>query len=220
MAAELAKIGRTYRYRELLEPYRAELEGEIKSSGFDRPGALSALAEAREKLPPAEKLLLARSYAITGRIQEKQGDRESALLWYQKAYHIWPGLFRHMKIKLPVSINLVGSGREAADIKKSLAHSPRFSMRKNAFIIQIGTRGERLEGSLLDHLGNTMCRMSTARTGKSGSDTDAFLEEFHMKVFSAPLSASLSEINSLDGSNLKDDQMRGDLRELLFQKKK
>ncbi len=220
MMAELAKIGHTYRYRELLEPYRAELEGELKSSGFDRPGALSALAKAREKLPPAEKLLLARSYAITGRLQEKQGDSESALLCYQKAYHIWPGLFRHLKIKLPVSINVVGSGREAAEIKKALAHSPRFRMRENAFIIQIGSWGDRLEGSLLDHLGNTMCRMSTARRGKGGSDTDTFLEEFHMKVFSAPLSASLSEINSLDGSNLKDDQMRGDLRELLFQKKK
>jgi len=216
MSAELGKIRKTCRYRELLEPYFAELAGELGSRGSGWRSALGELAKARETLPAAEKLLVARSCAVTGRILETRGDLEGALQYYQKAYRIWPGLFRHLKIRLPVSFR--AEGQESLEIKKRLAHSPRFRMKEGAFVIYIRALDDRMQGSLLDSMGATLCTMSTARSGRSDLDTDTFLEEFHMKIFSAPVDASLSEINSLDGSNLRDDQVRGALQDILFQK--
>jgi len=222
MDMELGRIRRSYRHRELLDAYFLELEGELAGKGLDRRRALELLGQAQQKLPPGEKLILARSYAETGRLKEKCGELESALLFYEKAYRICPGLFRHMKIQLPVAIRAAGNETELADIGKRLARSPRFRIWEGAFVITLGASGGRIHGTLLDHLQNGMCTVSTARTGKSGPDADAFLEEFHLKVFSAPLDTSLSELNSLDGTNLRDDRMRGNLNELLFpgQKKK
>ncbi len=216
MALEIRKIKKSYKYRDLLDAYFLELEGEFAGRGFDCRRALGLLMQAQEKLPPAEKLVLARSYAESGRIKEKLGEYGSALPFYEKAYRICPGFFRHTRIRLPVVIRAGGADKELEDIRKRLARSPRFRIKEGAFAIELSRSGNRLQGALLDHLQNGMCTMSTVKTGKSGPDVDTFLEEFHLKVFSAPISASLSELNSLDGTNLKDDQVRGTLNELLF----
>ncbi len=219
IATEISNIRKYYRYKDIAEPYLMELEGEIAFNSHNEKKALSCLMEAQEKLPPAEKLLNARIYALMGKIKEDLGDFDAALALYQKAYQIYPALFRQLGIRLPVVIRAESGDPSIGEIVKYLKKSPRFRMKEGAFQIDIKTMGNRITGDLLDNFGNRVFTVSTVKTGNKQRDASLFLDEFHIKAFSAPISASLTDINSLDGSNIKDDQMREGIKDLLFDRK-
>ena len=212
----MSNIRKFYRYRNLAEPYLLEMEGEMAFNAHNEKRALSCFLEAQEKLPPAEKLLNARIYALTGKAKENLGDIDAALTLYQKAYQIYPALFRELGIRLPVIISAEGGDQSVDEIKKYLKKSPRFRLKEGAFRIDIRTSGNRITGNLLDNFGNRIVTVSTVKTGNKQRDASLFLDEFHIKAFSAPISASLSDINSLDGSNIKEDEMRNGIRDILF----
>jgi len=220
ISTEMSNIRNYYRYRNLAEPYLLEMEGEMAFNAHNEKKALSCFLEAQEKLSPAEKLLNARIYALTGRIKENLGDIDSAMTLYQKAYQIYPALFRELGIRLPVIVNTESGDLSVNEIKKYLKKSPRFRLKDGAFQIDIRLSGNRITGSLLDNFGNRIFTVSTVKTGNKQRDASLFLDEFHVKAFSAPISASLSDINSLDGSNIKDDEMRNGIRDILFDRKK
>ncbi|GEM_PF-1289297 len=219
IGADINNIGKTYRYRSIAEPYLKEVEGEMNFRSQNRKKAMENLMDAQEKLPSAEKLLNARIYILTGKIKEDLGDFDAALALYQKAYQIYPALFRHFDIKLPVIVSVEGGDPSLEEIKKYLRKSPRFRMKEGAFQIDIKTMGNRITGDLLDNFGNRIFTASTVKTGNKQKDASLFLDEFHVKAFSAPISASLADINSLDGSNIKDDGIREGIRDLLFDRK-
>ncbi|MGV8118497.1 MAG: hypothetical protein AB2L14_01920 [Candidatus Xenobiia bacterium LiM19] len=220
IGADIINIRKHYRYREIAEPYIKELEGEIAFKSRDRKRAMACFMEAQEKLPPAEKLLNARIYVLTGRLREDLGEIDAALALYQKAYQICPSLFRHFDIRLPVAIRVEGGDPSLAEIGKYLRKSPRFRMQQGAFQIDVKVSGNRITGDLLDNFGNRTCTASTVKTGDKHKDASLFLDELHIKAFTAPISASFSEINSLDGTNIKDDELRESIRDLLFDRKK
>lgn len=219
ITSEIARIRKDYKYKQLAEPYLREFEGELAYRRHDYTRALRLFSEAQEKLPGEEKLLRARTWALSGRIEEKSGEFSKALGLYEKAYQVYPSIFRHLKIRLPVKIRVEGGDTALAGIKKCLARSPRFSQKDRAFVIEIRAAGNTIRGSLLDSHGNSFFTASTARTKDPRKDRQIFLDEFHLKAFSAPISFSAADINSLDGSNLKGEQMRGTIRDLLFEDK-
>lgn len=219
ISAEIGNIRKFYKYKDLAEPYLLEMEGELAYNAHNNKKALSCFLEAQEKLPPAEKLLNARIYALTGKVKENMGDLDSAMPLYQKAYQIYPALFRELSIRLPVTISSESGEPSIDEIRKNLRKSPRFRLREGAFRIDVGMTGNRITGNLLDNFGNRVFTVSTVKTGNKQKDASLFLDEFHIKAFSAPISASLSDINSLDGSNIKDDQMREGIRDILFDRK-
>jgi tetratricopeptide (TPR) repeat protein len=219
VSAEIGNIRRSYKYKDLADPYLLEMEGELAYNARNNKKALSCFLEAQEKLPPAEKLLNARIYALTGKVKENLGDLDSAMPLYQKAYQIYPALFRELSIRLPVTISSESGEPSIDEIRKNLRKSPRFRLREGAFRIDVGMTGNRITGNLLDNFGNRVFTVSTVKTGNKQKDASLFLDEFHIKAFSAPISASLSDINSLDGSNIKDDQMREGIRDILFDRK-
>jgi tetratricopeptide (TPR) repeat protein len=219
IGAEIINIRKSYRYRDLAEPYLKEFEGEIAFKSGNRKKAMADLIEAQQKLPPAEKILHARILLLTAKIRDDLGESDAALALYQKAYQICPSTFRHLNIRLPVTIRAGEDDGSLAGIKKHLAGSPRFSVRQGAFTIDVSVRGNTIAGDLLDNFGNRVFTASTARTGNRHLDISRFLDEFHQKAFAAQINASLSEINSLDGTNIKNDEMRESIRDLLFEKK-
>lgn len=217
--SEIIKIRQSYKYKELSEPYLKELEGELYYKWHMYGKSKQMLLDASKNLIASEKLLHARIWALLGNIEENNGNYDEAISLFYKAYQVYPAIFRHLDIKLPIIVNSPGDPT-SAKIEKFIYKSPAFKKRDGAFQLQLSNMGRKLYGILLDPQGNTITSVSSQLTGDPVKDSKLFMDELYLKIFSSVINASFVDINSLDGSTLQAEETRKDLKDFFFEKEK
>ena len=217
LAGELVEVAGPGVVREAVRRARASDERDDAGAYYDAFAAEAALASGDQeraielaarslgRLGPAEALLRARVLAISAEAHRRRGDLARALPRYEQAWEIDPGVLRRMGFEVPVRIER-GRGEIAEDVADALASSPRFDEGEEGLTLRVTADATGGEVCLLGPSGSVLgCGDAQAEQAESPSDFAARLaDRFHRRAFAPRVDLSVSDVNSLDGSNTSD----------------
>lgn len=198
--------------RTLAPAYYDAFEGEALLLAGDDAEARKMLARAEKQLPAAEQLLRARVLALLALAKEGV-DETGRFRDLERVMQIDPGVLRRLQMTLPVKFS--GAGELGEDFEDVLDHSPRFSVNGSGLLVTV--RGDRANAEAC-LTGVSGAKLACGQAQAQANDKpDAFLErlaaDFHARVFAPHVDLSVSDANSLDGTNLKGNEQ--DLSPLL-----
>ncbi len=188
--------------REGAASYYEAFAAEAALETGDEARALELAARALEGLSPAEALLRARVLAVEAEAHRSRGDLARALPRYEAAFQIDPGVFRRLGLAIPVRVERV-RGEVAEEVEDAVGWSPRFDVGEHGLTVRIEADATGGEVCLLGSSGSVLgCGETRARQQDSPEDLAARLTDaFHRGAFAPRVDLSVSDVNSLDGSN-------------------
>lgn len=188
--------------REEARPYYDAFEAEAALASGDDARAIELAIRALDRLGPAEALLRARVHAIEAEAHWRRGDLRRALPSYEQAFQIDPGVFRRMGLEIPVRVE-GASGAIAEDVADAIAWSPRFDEGDHGLTVRITADAVNAEVCLLGASGSVLgCGDAAPEQQESPDDFAARIaDRFHRRAFAPRVDLSVTDVNSLDGSN-------------------
>jgi hypothetical protein len=185
------------------EPWFAALEVEIAAARGDEAATGEWARRALVGLPQSEVLLRARVAALHGDAARREGDLARAVANFDLVLQRDPGALRRLGLALPVVIS-AGGGPLAEEAAGYLRASPRLVEEETGFRVDVVAQGESARACLLGSSGEVIgCGQALPRAGEDASARARRLAQaFHEEAFSARVSLSQTELNSLDGSPL------------------
>ena len=168
---------------------------EAALAGSDYAKAVELGQRVLKTLPSGDALLRARVAAVIQEAKRRSGAHAN----YARALGKDPGVFRRLRIALPVKVR---SNNRA--LKKAIVRSPRFvSDSKAALVINSVTDETQAKVCLRDRSGQSWGCIEQARQANQ-SQTDfnqAVLDAFVHQVFDPRVDLTQADVHSLDGAN-------------------
>jgi hypothetical protein len=188
--------------RTLAPAYYDAFEGEALLLAGDDAAARAMLTRAERQLPAAEQLLRARVLALLSLAKEGV-DETGRHRDLERVMQIDPGVLRRLQMTLPVRFSGAGDLGEA--FEDVVDNSPRFDVGDRGLLVTVRGNRASAEACLTGVSGAKLaCGQAEA---KANDKPDAFIErlalDFHARVFAPNVDLSVSDANSLDGTNLK-----------------
>ncbi len=164
--------------------------------------AIPALAEIQETLMQARMNAL--QYATAMQLNQ---PRSAGTALFQ-AYAMDPGIFRRLELAIPIH-----SVTSSDDLTQNVAHailrsprfdsSPRFQQANLGFALKVSQAGPSLRCCLMDRSNNPLaCSNTPLKSDQSPREIRIQASrDFHDTAFAPALDLSLTDINSLEGSN-------------------
>lgn len=184
----------------LYEPFVTVLRAQVAAETGHRRLALQYIDKALNTLPKAEKMLMARSRALAGRLNEESGNRALALAHYQAALQSGPAMIRLVGGEIPITV-YADDNQTSRLVSHMLDKSPRFKVTANGLPMHLGLSGKQLKASLLGTDGTVLARASTDLQTDAFASASGLARDIHTQVLSPKISLSKIDMNSLDGSN-------------------
>ena len=166
--------------------------------------------------PETEALLRARVLAIQADANWKMGSRAEAIDQYSRAFQFDPGVFRRLELRLPVSLQSVGSGDVLEDSVDAIENSPRFEVHAGSpFVVRV-EQADKLRVCLLapDDSILACAEQEVSRDEGAGSIVERLMIAFHEVAFMPRIDMSQSDVEGLDGSNQVGPNPLGDFLDL------
>ena len=128
----------------------------------------------------------------------------SALADYERTMQIDPSVLRRLGLDLPVRVR-GASGAVGEAFAAGLARSPRFELVSRGFMIEVRADAAQGQACLVGASGAELgCGRAKAQTNDDAQTlARKLLDDFHERVFAAPVDLNQVDANSLDGSNLR-----------------
>ncbi len=201
-----------YEHRALIEGYLLGLTAIGDARAGEGKAAITQIDEALQKIPLEEKIFRSYLRFQQGIAAWQSSARQRAMEFYQEMMGVCPAFFRIDDLPLPV--RLVADGTKLAQqVRSIMEDSPAIDEWEGGFILSIRGIDRDLRIQLLDPLGNEFWSFAPS----DGSKTpQAIAQEIHARLFSSAVSFDEKDIYSLDGTNLKQEETRQQLRQFFF----
>lgn len=187
--------------------YFDALEGELSFQDGAWGDAVAFGEKALTELQPQNALLRWRTmtYVAGALAEEGEGSGARATKLLREVLHNFPSALRHLQVKVPVEVTF-GDGPLLAMAANALLDSPRFRVEAGApFRIHVGGKDAHPEICLAAadgfRIGCVDKEVDPNKAEAVGKAVDAFVAG----IFSPKVAFTSSDINSLDGSTVRQD---------------
>ncbi|MFO0746381.1 MAG: hypothetical protein U1F43_12005 [Myxococcota bacterium] len=187
--------------------YFDSLEGELDFQDGHWSDAINLGEKALGELQKQNALMRWRTmtYIAGALAEEGQGSSASAVKYLREVLHNFPSALRHLQVKVPVEVSY-DNGPLLAMVANALLDSRRFSVQDGApFKIHVGGKDDHPEICLAAadgfRIGCVDKEVDPKKADAVGKAVDAFIAG----IFSPKVAFTSSDINSLDGSTVRQD---------------
>jgi tetratricopeptide (TPR) repeat protein len=177
------------------------LDTELAYLAGDWQAVIRAAGQASTTLPEAERLWRARIAVMHAHALRQTGRPRQAISLFAEAYRINPAVFRHLNVRLPVSIQTEDAA--FTDVVKNLAvRSPRLQPDGSGLVLRLTTNRTGIECKLLDK--NILIVQAASETEAQFRSRAA--NELRRRLFSAGKWLEQADYDALEGRALRGPQ--------------